>query len=161
MYLVERLGRRVLLLTSVVGVIISLCCLGGAFFLINHDSAKAMRDPLLPETISGVGDVKDIDRCLTYENCDYCVTDESCGFCAFPEKSAGGYCFPKDPNNPANNASVGQCSSTNGSDQYHTVDNITYEWADTYCHTKYTILPIILMVVYLCCFSIGRYFSNW
>ncbi|KAI1716877.1 sugar transporter domain-containing protein [Ditylenchus destructor] len=132
MYLVERLGRRVLLITSVIGVIISLCLLSGAFFLINHDSA--ITNSVLPDIDRNV---EDFDRCTGYSNCDYCVTDESCGFCAFPNKTDG------------------QCSTNDSKTEFHKVTNTEFEWADSYCHTKWTVLPILLMVLYLCCFSIG------
>uniref|UniRef100_A0A914QR39 Major facilitator superfamily (MFS) profile domain-containing protein n=1 Tax=Panagrolaimus davidi TaxID=227884 RepID=A0A914QR39_9BILA len=37
----------------------------------------------------------------------------------------------------------------------HPYGNDTYEFADVYCHTQWTIFPIILMVVFFTCFSSG------
>lgn len=44
LHLVERVGRRLLLFISMAGVILSLFTMGGAFLLINHDSAGSL-DP--------------------------------------------------------------------------------------------------------------------
>jgi SP family myo-inositol transporter-like MFS transporter 13 len=97
MYLVERLGRRILLLTSIIGVIISLCLMGGAFLLINKDSASVVKDN------ANWGDfdssIKNAAHCKTYadSNCDFCVTDERCGFCGFKDDTKkAGYCLPID-----------------------------------------------------------------
>lgn len=37
--MIERVGRRILFLGSITGVLFSLCLLGGGFLLINRDSA--------------------------------------------------------------------------------------------------------------------------
>jgi hypothetical protein len=42
--LVERMGRRRLLLISVFGVFIAMTMLGGGFLLINRDTAKVVKD---------------------------------------------------------------------------------------------------------------------
>uniref|UniRef100_A0A915E923 Major facilitator superfamily (MFS) profile domain-containing protein n=1 Tax=Ditylenchus dipsaci TaxID=166011 RepID=A0A915E923_9BILA len=151
MYLVERVGRRVLLLVSVTGVLISLCLLSGAFFLINQDSAKVIT------TINSSlnTNVDDFGNCFDYSNCDYCVTDERCGFCGFPNKDEGGFCYPMDKSRGETHSTTGECATEGTKDGYHKISSVTYEWADTYCHTKFTILPVLLMILYLCCFAIG------
>ncbi|KAI6239318.1 Proton myo-inositol cotransporter [Aphelenchoides fujianensis] len=160
MYLVERLGRRVLLLTSIIGVIISLCLLGGAFLVINRDTAVTAG----PDTQWPLADpsATNYDHCRAFKNCDYCVTDEKCGFCRFKHddnNKMGGYCLPVDHDNDER-STTGACSSDITYQQFHNVSvggkTEEFEWGDVYCHTKYTIAPIILMVVYLCCFSIER-----
>ncbi|CAD5230391.1 unnamed protein product [Bursaphelenchus okinawaensis] len=151
MYLVERLGRRVLLLVSMIGVIVSLCLLGGSFFMINHDSAKNIPFNASSEELA--------IHCAKLSNCDYCVTDERCGFCAPRyDHDAGGYCLPLAEDHGDDLSTVGICSSDSGSHFHNgTVDGETveYEWADVYCYTSWTYFPIILMVIYLCCFSTG------
>ncbi|KAK6035600.1 hypothetical protein COOONC_26895, partial [Cooperia oncophora] len=42
--LIERMGRRILFMISMICVILSLLAMGGAFILINKDSAPALRD---------------------------------------------------------------------------------------------------------------------
>jgi hypothetical protein len=46
----------------------------------------------------------------------------------------------------------GPCSYVN-----QTGDGLKFEWMNNYCHTKYTALPIVLMVVYVTCFAIGTF----
>ncbi|KAI6208949.1 hypothetical protein M3Y96_00169000 [Aphelenchoides besseyi] len=82
------------------------------------------------------------DYCSSKSNCDFCVTSDSCGFC----ESTGtglGYCLPFTDSQ--------FCSSTNR----------TLEWQDTTCSTRFTFLPLILMVLYLLCFSGGYASLTW
>uniref|UniRef100_A0AC34QNH5 Major facilitator superfamily (MFS) profile domain-containing protein n=1 Tax=Panagrolaimus sp. JU765 TaxID=591449 RepID=A0AC34QNH5_9BILA len=159
MAIIEKAGRRVILMLSVIGVIISLCLLGSAFLMINKDSANAVKwDPSGNATFSTVpfGDDKKVKHCNSYSNCDFCVTDDQCGFCAVKGQRISGWCLPMPSKDSDKNSDGGVCnlpSKTN--DEYHTFGTATYEWADVYCHTKWTVLPIILMVIYLACFSSG------
>ncbi|CAD6189119.1 unnamed protein product [Caenorhabditis auriculariae] len=138
MYLVERVGRRVLLLVSVLGVAITLLLMGGAFYAINRDSAETLSSTLVVNNSP--------NRCSTFSNCDYCVTDERCGFCQ-PLGSQKGYCLPTSGSSAI--SSIGPCSNL-------TIE-ITpkFQWSEDYCVSRFTIAPIILMLVYLSFFSSG------
>uniref|UniRef100_A0A8R1I3M9 MFS domain-containing protein n=2 Tax=Caenorhabditis japonica TaxID=281687 RepID=A0A8R1I3M9_CAEJA len=145
--LVERVGRRVLLLSSIVGVILFLIAMGTSFLLINNDSSLTYS----PGNYSVNFDpsVKDASKCRQYSNCDFCVTDEYCGFCENKATKAG-YCLPFSNDDSSDFSSTGICQFAN-----LTNNGKDYEWEDTYCHTKFTVLPIIIMVFYLLSFSAG------
>jgi hypothetical protein len=71
-----------------------------------------------------------------------------------------GFCLPRNHDDDSL-STTGACSTQSNANNPQ-IHNATYggkptefEWADVFCHTKYFILPIILMVVYLCAFSIG------
>uniref|UniRef100_A0A0R3RR09 MFS domain-containing protein n=1 Tax=Elaeophora elaphi TaxID=1147741 RepID=A0A0R3RR09_9BILA len=103
--LIERLGRRTLVLSSLVGVVITLCMMGGAFILINHDST--IIDPA--QAYIGI-DMNSTDTnkellelCAGYRNCDDCVTSEYCGYCSLADGSFSspnfGQCLPVNSGN--------------------------------------------------------------
>ncbi|VDK45997.1 unnamed protein product [Anisakis simplex] len=142
MYLVERLGRRILLLVSVLGVIISLVVMGIAFVLINKDSASVT--PLRVDPSNGNNEL--FDRCNSYSSCDFCVTDEHCGFCSSRSDKEIGYCLPASHEDPSVSM-IGQCASG--------YNETSHEWSSVFCITKYTVMPIIVMVFYLASFAIG------
>ena len=137
-------------MASVVGVIISLTLLGGAFLMISKDSATTL-GPFEFKTCQ-------------YKNCDACVTDDKCGFCSVKDQRANGYCEPvADTDGDKNSKMGGRCSNPTGN-EYHpssTNTSVIYEFADVYCHTSWTFVPIILMVVYLFCFSSGYAPAPW
>ncbi|KAE9547775.1 hypothetical protein FO519_009011 [Halicephalobus sp. NKZ332] len=181
LFLVDRLGRRKMLITSCLGVVLSLSLMGGAFLLVNNDTARTLSNP----SNSPIFDprVKNYDDCSGHSNCDYCVTDDRCGFCA-PSGvgNIDGYCLPMNNKHPDEASSTGFCAQGLNSENYNVHDEIhtenetdgiqnrkniaynmqynvynttSYEWADVYCHTKYTALPIVIMVIYLLFFSSG------
>ena len=67
--LVDRLGRRKLLIGSITGSIIGFCLLTGTFVLMNHYSSPAV--PF--DTVNGT---------CQYYSCGACVGNSQCGFCA-------------------------------------------------------------------------------
>ncbi|CAP29331.2 Protein CBR-HMIT-1.3 [Caenorhabditis briggsae] len=147
--LVERLGRRVLLLVSMIGVILFLIAMGVSFLLINNDSSLTYPQNEYAATPNFNPSVKDAIKCMKYSNCDFCVTDEKCGFCE-NKASKTGYCLPFPDSDSADFSATGICQFSN-----LTGNGKTYEWEDSYCHTKFTVLPIIIMVFYLLSFSAG------
>ncbi|CAI4229838.1 unnamed protein product [Auanema sp. JU1783] len=143
MALIEKVGRRVLFICSLIAVIITVSAMGVAFLLISKDSAAVF--PQSNYTINGT--LPHAQHCLTFKNCDACVTDDNCGFCEL-KGSKTGYCLPFGADNTDTKSATGQCSVPQSKSD-------PYEWEDNYCHTKYTSLPIIIMVLYLLAFSTG------
>ena len=74
--LVDRLGRRKLLIGSLVGVILSFLLLSGSFVLNDVKSLPAK--PLTSESCD-------------YTNCGSCVGNSKCGFCAIHSNITGSY----------------------------------------------------------------------
>uniref|UniRef100_A0A1I7ZWG0 MFS domain-containing protein n=1 Tax=Steinernema glaseri TaxID=37863 RepID=A0A1I7ZWG0_9BILA len=144
-FFIDKLGRRMLFIISVGGVVISLLCMGGSFYAINRDSALVVGHP--GNFSSSKWDEKDFRRCQALSNCDLCITDEYCGFCSKSSSARVGYCLPLDTENPDESAI---CDATSFG-----TSSTKHEWTNSFCHTRYTILPIIFMVVYLLIFAIG------
>uniref|UniRef100_A0A914EAH8 Major facilitator superfamily (MFS) profile domain-containing protein n=1 Tax=Acrobeloides nanus TaxID=290746 RepID=A0A914EAH8_9BILA len=106
--------------------------------------------------------VDQYSKCIKYSNCDYCVTNENCGFCTLKsQNNKWGFCLPGKNNKSDTVSDTGYCNNSTSSDTdiYH---NITlngtsqiWEWDDSFCHSKYTFLPIVFIVIYLACFASG------
>uniref|UniRef100_A0A914Y6J5 Major facilitator superfamily (MFS) profile domain-containing protein n=1 Tax=Panagrolaimus superbus TaxID=310955 RepID=A0A914Y6J5_9BILA len=142
--IIEKAGRRKIIMCSVVGVIFASCLFGVAFLMINLDSAK---------TLSSNFD--DSSKC-DYSNCDRCVTDDKCGFCSVKDQRKNGYCLAIAEKYGDRNSKAGYCMEDTGNEMHNPFNNDTiYEFANVYCHTQWTIFPIILMVVFFTCFSSG------
>uniref|UniRef100_A0A7E4VX81 MFS domain-containing protein n=1 Tax=Panagrellus redivivus TaxID=6233 RepID=A0A7E4VX81_PANRE len=155
-FLIERIGRRKILLASTFGTVISLVLLGGSFLLLNKDTAH-----IIPKSDFNfeVNSVEHYEHCVALSNCDYCVTDGACGFCTSDEDDnhVAGYCLPSSFTTPDKFSEVGPCAKGFSSAAL----NETFTWQDSYCNTKFTIAPIILMVVYLFVFSCGLISAPW
>ena len=82
--LVDRIGRRKLLIGSICGVILAILLLSVTFFLMDHFSL-----PSLPYS----------DSSCSYRQCGACVGNSECGFCVSLNATSGEY-------------SNGTCSST-------------------------------------------------
>uniref|UniRef100_A0A0K0CVU2 MFS domain-containing protein n=1 Tax=Angiostrongylus cantonensis TaxID=6313 RepID=A0A0K0CVU2_ANGCA len=76
-----------------------------------------------------------------FSNCDFCVTNEACGFCEIKGQKTA---------NLTTDAEVNILFS-----KYNHIKGTTYEWDRNSCKTSLTVLPIIIMVLYLLSFSIG------
>ncbi|KAK0402252.1 hypothetical protein QR680_016233 [Steinernema hermaphroditum] len=146
-FFIDRVGRRILFIVSVTGVLISLLLMGGSFYAINRDSATVEALPTLNLSTTSLWSGEQMDRCKALSNCDFCITDEHCGFCSQSSSSHVGYCLPLDLEHPDDSKMCAQMSFNGSSEQ-----NI---WNTSFCHTKYTVWPIIVMVVYLLIFAIG------
>ncbi|VDM98133.1 unnamed protein product [Thelazia callipaeda] len=163
MYLIERIGRRLLLFISMAGVILALLAMGAAFVLINHGSAPSLD----PTTATVNSSVIHYNYCQALSNCDHCVTEEKCGFCQPDANSTEGlnscyivilikhlksYCLPYSHEFP-DQSLTGPCENRN-------LTSVT-KWEHSFCPSEYTFLPIIVMVFYLAFFSIGYAPMPW
>uniref|UniRef100_A0A7E4V885 MFS domain-containing protein n=1 Tax=Panagrellus redivivus TaxID=6233 RepID=A0A7E4V885_PANRE len=153
-FLIERCGRRKILIVSAIGVIASLMAMGGAFLLVNRDTAS-----VTTSNVFGDSSLAYFDRCASHSNCDYCVTDDRCGFCtsSSSDNSIAGYCLPVAPLSPDAHSTTGACSTGFNS----TSSPTSYTWEHSFCHTKYTFLPIGIMVIYLIFFASGMSPAPW
>ncbi|XP_067935348.1 proton myo-inositol cotransporter-like isoform X2 [Watersipora subatra] len=141
--LVERIGRRMLFLSSLLGVTISLVFLGIGFQV----EAGTAPDVTLPSDFTS-------DLCSTqFSTCTACIEDKNCGFC-----------FNKDPLTQKINST---CLS---SDEHFTasvsglcsdMSSSGYSWAYDYCPTPYAWMAILGMVFYLASFSPGMGPMPW
>ncbi|ESP02505.1 hypothetical protein LOTGIDRAFT_171977 [Lottia gigantea] len=143
---VDRFGRKPLILTSLVGVTISLIILAVGFQL------AAVHSPPITQynTTSGL----DNSTCSSYRFCESCIKDTSCG-----------YCFTTSANDSYN----GSCLATSTTDSTHSLHgqcnktNLSGDlvWAYEYCPTSYSWIIIVGLVFYLMFFAPGMGPMPW
>ena len=133
-YLVDRTGRRRLVLISLAAVAVSLIGLGFSFYL-----ARMWSEPV----------VKAFDKCESQnalvwsgltEFCYDCTQIEGCGFC-------GGHCTAGDEHGPFD---LNMCPSGDGS-----------QWVYKACANPAGNLSVFFMVAYLLAFGIGMGGMPW
>jgi SP family myo-inositol transporter-like MFS transporter 13 len=151
--LVDKLGRRKLVLGSVAGVIVSLLAISGVFHLLNERSLL-VNSPYPNVTCHH-------DRCL------YCVADESCGFCAAFNSSTDTYTYGtcsavSESSNfgyfVGNNESVVTCGALSpmNSSQSDTMTVGELRWSKDSCtHDSIAPLAVVCLVLYLVFFAPG------
>ncbi|XP_067684460.1 proton myo-inositol cotransporter-like [Haliotis asinina] len=139
MYLIDKLGRKVLLLCSLVGVFISLGILATGFQLAAIKSPPInVTETFNNETYTGACN-------KLYSNCNQCTTNTDCGFCY--DVSTDGSCLPVDSNDNGRSL-VGRC---NASDQ----SGSSFTFAYGYCPNNYSWMPVLGMVLFVFSFAPG------
>ena len=126
-----------------------------------------------------IEDFSNCDYCVTDDRCGFCAPSgpgTANGYCLPMNKehedsaSSTGFCalglHDKDYNSmnrqqkvqddENETQSVDHATNNIHNAMYNTFNNTSYEWGDVYCHTKYTALPIVIMVVYLLFFASGK-----
>ena len=152
-FLVDRIGRRKLILTSISGVIMSLLAISSVFHFLNERSLAGNK--LYPNSTCHH------DRCL------YCVADEKCGFCARFNQSTGSYtsgtCSPVDESTNLgyfveSEGYVVDCSepaSSNMSLTSNVTDGDLQWFVNTCTHDPIASLAVVCLFVYLAFFASG------
>lgn len=136
---IERLGRRKLLLGSLIGIALSLFFLSGSFY-VTRFTAPSVTDP---------ADLN--STCSSISNCNGCVARSECGFCF----TKGGTefqstCLPVDAND-LEHSSSGWCAV----DYNRTALNGRPVFSARNCPSDYAYLIIIGLVFYLIAFACG------
>lgn len=155
--LVERVGRRPLVLVSLAGVTLSLITLGAGFQFANNNSP-----------VVTTSDLTELNApCGTLSDCSSCVANTLCGFCFGTDPSTSFMQIQEATclhvNNTAHDRSLlGAC--TLGSDVSSSpTNNATLEhiWAYEWCPSKYAWLTLVGMIAYLMSFAPGMGPMPW
>lgn len=141
MGLVEKIGRRLLTLLSLAGVIASLCVLAVGFQLADMESPSVG-----PSGIPGVG------ICDNFTTCSSCSGSSGCGYCFVPDAPpSNSTCLPVNPNN-LDVSLVGNCQQQ---------VNHPYVWAYNWCPSRYSWMTILGLLLYLFFFAPGLGAMPW
>lgn len=151
-YLVDRVGRRVLTLASLAGVVVSLVALGASFY-----AAQELSTPVEAIVYSAMSDVDSEDAssdsamaavCAAATTCFDCVANAACGFCS--DSALGpNVCARGDAQAPALAATL-SCAPA--------------QWSYSACmHDSRTpgVVILVALFVYLACFASGMGCMPW
>ncbi|XP_041349816.1 proton myo-inositol cotransporter-like [Gigantopelta aegis] len=143
-WLVEKLGRRRLLLGSLSGVVVSLIFLAVSFQLAAFHSP-----PITVHEAEGSN-----SSCNNFIWCENCIERSNCGYCFIKDGSgaANGSCLAMTSKDTTHSL-YGRCNSTSLSNGL--------VWADNYCPTSYSWMAIMGLVVYLMFFAPGMGPMPW
>jgi len=145
LFLVERVGRRKLLIVSLIGAVFWFAMLSMSFFLANQNSPAAM--PL----VAG--------KC-EYKKCGACVANSDCGYCTI--KISGEYTNGTCSKGDKDHSDFRLDHTICGTHLEHYLNNsLNYdegkrEWYFNYCpDNKYAILALVSLFMYLVFFAPG------
>ncbi|CAL1532975.1 unnamed protein product [Lymnaea stagnalis] len=142
-WLVEKIGRKKLIMGSLTGVIVSLVVLAVAFQLAAFNSPE-----IFPRTIEPSNN----NTCSLYRSCESCIENANCGFCYTGSGSSiNGSCLVTDPKEN-DHSDYGECQNTSLSGVL---------WAYDYCPTSYSWMAIFGLVLYLMFFAPGMGPMPW
>ncbi|XP_038563172.1 proton myo-inositol cotransporter-like isoform X5 [Micropterus salmoides] len=144
-WLVERVGRRKLILGSLLGTALSLTLLAVGFLLSAQNSPPITLHPVDSQN----------STCRLYGFCELCMLDPDCGFC-YRENSTSVYdssCVPVDQTS-TDHAAWGRCFN-----RTETADSPI--WAYNFCPTSYSWIVLLGLVLYLAFFAPGMGPMPW
>ncbi|XP_041348552.1 proton myo-inositol cotransporter-like [Gigantopelta aegis] len=139
LWLVDRLGRKIITLVSIAGVCVALCILATGFQL------AALNAPPVNFTESFSNGTLYNSSCASYTNCDSCTNDVDCGFC-FNDTSLGS-CLPVDKDN-SQNSQFGRCNETGQSDS-------SFNFDVGFCPNNFMWMPVVGMALLVFSFAPG------
>ncbi|KAJ8261922.1 hypothetical protein GJAV_G00160020 [Gymnothorax javanicus] len=140
-WLVEKVGRRRLTLSSAIGTGLSLSLLAIGFLL------SAQHSPSITSHPSHAGFPN--STCTGYGSCESCMLNPACGFCYRDNGTSlfDSSCIPVNPASTGE-AAWGRCSNiTQMTDEFY--------WAYNYCPTSYSWIVLLGLILYLASFAPG------
>ncbi|XP_053635984.1 proton myo-inositol cotransporter isoform X2 [Cherax quadricarinatus] len=143
LYLVERLGRRLLTLGSLFGTLVSLLVLALSFQMAYIYSPTVS----MPET----------DPICQAENCGVCTSKSACGFCFLDDdfNTTDSFCLA------ANHTSYNEMSVSGLCANSSLLDSGTVTFAYDWCPFAYAWVSLMGLALYLLCFSPGMGPMPW
>lgn len=151
MLLIEKLGRRILTIASLVGITISMIVIG-VTFQISRGNSDAVSAPELNATQTS--------NCATMYGveafCTECTDDPDCGFCFTSGSSVNGSCVNIDPSD-GDFAAYGRCAK----ESIDSGDPLVFLSEFCMAKTEYGIIIMIGLIVYLISFSAGIACTAW
>lgn len=143
--LVERLGRRRLMLFSMLGTVLSLSLLGSGFLFAFVNS------PMVTNRSNSTID----SPCSTISECSYCTRNPDCGFCFSQDSTrnapTSASCLRVDPNDHTR-PKTKECRDPSGKQAI---------WAYEWCPSIYAWVTLIGLVLYLIAFAPGMGPMPW
>ncbi|XP_048739777.1 proton myo-inositol cotransporter-like isoform X1 [Ostrea edulis] len=151
-YAVERAGRRILTLSSFIGIIIALVVLGLGFWLSDEHSPSIHHH------------LDNSSICHTkYQTCGTCIKDDNCGFCwEKKDPDTSGYCLHVYKTHPERYAEPEvNTTSYNESLCNKTYDTKNYGWANDFCPTDYSWMAVLGLALFVMSFAPGLGPNPW
>ena len=169
--LVDKIGRRVLLISSTIGVIFSLLLLSGTFLFIDHTS----QDAVPYDTTNGTCHFYSCGACVANSKCGFCVDQDLFsgaffnGTCSRGSEYANGTSYSDYRPHGEANTSLLQCAVKGESDDdyYNSLDfmssgykplnaSLVRQWAFTGCpDNRFAPLAIVALFLYIAFFAPG------
>jgi SP family myo-inositol transporter-like MFS transporter 13 len=142
-FVVEMVGRRKLLLSSLAGVICSLLFLSVTFYIDLRQSPSVTLRP----------NINDSSCTTSYDHCYSCVEDSSCGFCysKIDGDFLNGSCLPVESNYNTDHDKYGLCNTTDSN----------LHWGYNHCPFALSWLAVLGLVLYLAWFAPGMGPMPW
>ncbi|KAL3853168.1 hypothetical protein ACJMK2_016733 [Sinanodonta woodiana] len=147
--LVEKMGRRILTLISLIGVMISLVVLAVGFQLssIHTPSINATAIDSLDENAS-------MQACAIYRTCEACVDNTNCGFCYEDGRPlTTGTCLDVDATYPEKYAMSSSRCNSNSSDAESS--DRKFRWDYSYCPSDYAWMAVLGLALFVLGFAPG------
>ncbi|OQV14535.1 Proton myo-inositol cotransporter [Hypsibius exemplaris] len=150
--LVDKIGRRPLILISLLGVMVSLSILAIGFQITSVYSPLVTYEEDLPVSLRD-------NLCGSLATCDACVRSGECGFCYHPDEESipkQGSCLPVAALDDYTHAAAGRCRNTTLAEMRGTF------WTFDSCPSPlYAWVPIVGLVLYLLFFAAGMGPMPW